>query len=65
MIRLIEQSATHLVQKVMNHRQQTLGYQAVPKSSIGDSSAIQRFVRLHEARKAAGIVYAPTIREKA
>lgn len=59
MLRTIEHSATHLVQKVLNPRGETLAYQAVPKSSVGDSSAVQRFMRLMEARKAAGITYAP------
>lgn len=59
MLRTIEHSDTHLVQKVLNPKGETLAYQAVPKSSIGDSSAIIRCMRLGEARKAAGIVYAP------
>lgn len=59
MLRTIEQSATHLVQKVMNPKGETLAYQAVPKSSVGDSSAITRCSRLFEARKLAGIVYSP------
>jgi len=59
MIRTIEHSATHLIQKIISPKGLTLAYQAVPKSSVGDSSAIQRFMRLYEARKAAGIEYTP------
>lgn len=57
MIRTIEHSDTHLLQKVIAPK--SVAYQVVPKSSIGDSSAIQRFSHLYEARKAAGISYPP------
>lgn len=57
MLRTIEHSDTHLVQKILSPKGETLAYQAVPKSSIGDSSAVLRFMRLFEARKAAGIPY--------
>lgn len=57
MIRLIEHSETHLLQKVIAPK--SVAYQVVPKSSVGDSFAIQRFSHLCDARKAAGIVYAP------
>ena len=59
MLRTIEHSATHLVQKIVSPKGLTLAYQTVPKSSVGDSSAIQRFELLALARKAAGIVYCP------
>lgn len=59
MLRVIEHSHSHIIQKVCNPRGQTLAYQAVPRNAIGDSSAVQRFLRLHEARKAANVAYAP------
>lgn len=59
MLRTIEHSDDFIVQKILNPRGETLAYQTVPRSSIGDSSTIQRFMRLSEARRAAGIVYAP------
>jgi len=59
MIRTIEHSASHFVQKIIHPKGMTVAYQTVPKSSIGDSSAIVRFDRLSEARKAAGIAYNP------
>lgn len=59
MLRTIEHSATHIVQKVLNPKGQTLAYQAVLKGSVGDSSGVQRFMRLMEARKAAGLGYNP------
>lgn len=63
MLRMIEQSATHVIQKVVAPKM--TAYQTVPKSSVGDSSAIQRFTTLFEARQAAGIPYSPqhTIRK--
>lgn len=59
MLRTIEHNHSHIIQKVLNPKGETLAYQCVPKSSIGDSSAVQRFMRLVEARKAAGIAYNP------
>lgn len=64
MLRTIEHSESHIIQKVCNPKGETLAYQAVPRSSIGDSSAVQRFMRLYEARKAAGITYAPQVAGK-
>lgn len=61
MLRVIEKSATHLLQKVSNPKGVTLAYQIVPKDKVGDSSAVQRFMRLYEARKAAGISYNPAV----
>lgn len=57
MLRTIEHSDTHLLQKVIFPKGMT--YQVVPKSSVGDSNAVQRFAYLCDARKAAGIAYNP------
>lgn len=65
MLRTIEHSDRFLIQKVLNPKGETLAYQAVPCSSVGDSSAIQRFPRLWEARRAAGINYAPPQKARA
>jgi hypothetical protein len=63
MIRLIDHSDTHLLQKVIFPK--GVAYQVVPKSSIGDSTAVQRFSYLSEARKAAHIPYSPPKAAKA
>lgn len=65
MLRMIERSDSHIIQKVVAPK--LTAYQAVPKSSVGDSSAVQRFATLFEARQAAGIPYNPpkTIRKSA
>lgn len=55
MLRLIEKSESHLIQKITTPKGGLIAYQVVPKSSIGDSSQITRYERLFEARNAAGI----------
>ena len=55
MLRIIERSPTHVIQKVTKPCGAVIGYQTVALSSVGDSSAIQRHKFLAVAREAAGI----------
>lgn len=57
MLRMIERSPTHIIQKVVAPK--LTAYQVVPKSSVGDTNAVQRFPTLFQAREAAGIPYNP------
>lgn len=57
MIRVIEKSNTHVVQKVLDHKQRVLAYQAAELARLGHTEAVTRCSTLAEARRAAGIQY--------
>lgn len=65
----IERTKTHIVQKVVTYGHADLRknkvsaaqvhfYQIIPHGKIGDSSAVQEYATLHEARVAANSVAA-------
>jgi hypothetical protein len=59
MLRTIDRHAGFAIQKVVNIRGETIRYQTVAESSIGDAKAVQSFSTLKEAKLAIG---APTFR---
>lgn len=54
MIRIIERSATHVIQKVIKPNGAVVGYNTVANGKIGHADAVKRHKSLVEARLAAG-----------
>ena len=53
MLRVVDKTETHVIQKVINDRSgETLGFQTIPNKGVEGKP--QRFLTLKEARKAAG-----------
>lgn len=64
MIRTIDRSKTHLVQKVYSPRGETIAYQAVPIDLVGDASLITRCSTLAEAREIAKSTVRPSVAQQ-
>ena len=53
MLRVIERSPTHVIQKVTKQNGLVIGYQTVPHGVTGDSSSVIRHNTLTDARREA------------
>ena len=61
MLRVIERSPTHVIQKVTKPNGLVTGYQTVPNACAGDSNAVKRHRSLTDARREAGVSYKPPV----
>lgn len=64
MIRTIDRSKTHLVQKVYSPKGNTIAYQVAPIGLVGDASLITRCSTLAEARAVAKTSPGPSVAQQ-
>lgn len=60
MLRTIDKHAGYAIQKVTNLKGETVRYQTVLESSIGDANAVTSYTTLKEAKQAVGAPLAKT-----
>jgi len=53
-LRIVDKTETHVIQKVVNRKGVVTCYQTVPHEAVGNSTQVQRFATLAKARLAAG-----------